>query len=189
MLTTNYVLANGDPMLRSSRSPITSHLLSTAMQTYWILFNNPVAVLAALLHDIVEDFPTTFTVASIAALTNNEVAATVDGLTKRDPESYADHILEASIEIPSVGPIKLCDFSHNVITLGGFKPSKRWRWIQKVTHQYLPMFDAITEHVPGQARDQYLALLAQTISTLRREESELLADASSGSYVELTLQP
>ena len=111
--------------------------------------------IAALLHDIVEDTPTT--VKDIKELFGKDVAHLVDGLTKidiiRDSELIPSHsneklvvsaltfrkMLIASIEDVRVLVVKLCDRLHNMLTLDALAEYKQQRISEETLVVYAPI--------------------------------------------------
>lgn len=113
-------------------------------------------VIAALLHDVVED--TEFTLEQISELFGDEISKLVAGLTKivtiRDDKlassSEANYKLRStaltfrkmllvSIEDVRVLVIKLCDRLHNMLTLGALRPDKQVRIAQETLLVYAPI--------------------------------------------------
>lgn len=112
-------------------------------------------VIAALLHDVVED--TTITIDEIRRDYGDDVAHLVEGLTKidmiRDAElipSNSDQklvvsaltfrkMLLASIEDVRVLVVKLCDRLHNMLTLDALSPSKQHRISEETLVVYAPI--------------------------------------------------
>ena len=112
-------------------------------------------VIAALLHDVVED--THITADEIAREYGNDVAHLVEGLTKidtiRDAQLIPSHsdeklivsalsfrkMLIASIEDVRVLVVKLCDRLHNMLTLGALTPAKQHRIAEETLVVYAPI--------------------------------------------------
>ncbi|MDD5052769.1 MAG: RelA/SpoT family protein [Sulfuricurvum sp.] len=112
-------------------------------------------VIAALLHDIVED--THITIEDVSRDYGTDVAHLVEGLTKidtiRDAElipSNSDEklvvsalsfrkMLIASIEDVRVLVVKLCDRLHNMLTLGALSPAKQHRIAEETLVVYAPV--------------------------------------------------
>ncbi len=112
-------------------------------------------VIAALLHDVVED--TAITTEEIAKLYGEDVALLVDGMTKidsiRDKElipSNSDEklvisalsfrkMLLASIKDVRVLVVKLCDRLHNMLTLDALPPYKQRRISEETLVVYAPI--------------------------------------------------
>lgn len=112
-------------------------------------------VIAALLHDVVED--THITIDEIARDYGDDVAHLVEGLTKIDTIRDAQLIpsnsdeklvasalsfrkmLVASIEDVRVLVVKLCDRLHNMLTLGALPPHKQHRIAEETLVVYAPI--------------------------------------------------
>ncbi len=112
-------------------------------------------VIAALLHDVVEDTPTT--IEEVQVRYGEDVAHLVGGLTKIDTlrdenlvSSVSDEklivsalsfrkMLLASIEDVRVLVVKLCDRLHNMLTLDALPPHKQERIAEETLVVYAPV--------------------------------------------------
>ena len=112
-------------------------------------------VIAALLHDVIEDTETG--IEAIQADYGNDVAHLVEGLTKidmiRDAELIPSHsdqklvvsaltfrkMLLASIEDVRVLVVKLCDRLHNMLTLDALSQAKQHRIAEETLVVYAPI--------------------------------------------------
>jgi len=112
-------------------------------------------VIAALLHDVVED--THITIDDVERDYGSDVAHLVEGLTKIDAIRDAQLIpsnsdeklvvsalsfrkmLVASIEDVRVLVVKLCDRLHNMLTLGALSPAKQHRIAEETLVVYAPI--------------------------------------------------
>ncbi len=112
------------------------------------------AIIAALLHDTVEDTPASYE--SIKALFNKEVADLVQGLTKLETfqvqstgagqaENFQRLILAASKDI-RVLVIKMADRLNNMRTLGNCQPEKRKRKAAETMDIYVPLAERLGLH-------------------------------------------
>jgi len=105
------------------------------------------SIQAALLHDVVEDTPST--AYDIKAKFGSQVAKLVDGLSKLDKVHFADDteaqaenfrkMLLAMSQDVRVILIKLADRLHNMQTLEPLKPSKRRKISQETSDIYAPI--------------------------------------------------
>jgi len=139
---------------RKSGEPYIIHPILVSAITASITNDESMAV-AALLHDVVEDTPTT--IEEIEHLFGKDVAHLVSGLTKidsiRDVElipSNSDEklivsalsfrkMLLASIEDVRVLVVKLCDRLHNMLTLDALPPHKQKRIAEETIVVYSPI--------------------------------------------------
>ena len=139
---------------RKSGEPYIIHPILVAAITASIS-NDPTMVVAALLHDVVED--TTYSIEEIGALFGGDVEHIVSGLTKiveiRDENLAPSHsnerlissalsfrkMLVASIEDVRVLIIKLCDRLHNMLTLDALPPAKQKRISEETLVVYAPI--------------------------------------------------
>ena len=139
---------------RKSGEPYIIHPILVSAITAAIT-NDEAMVIAALLHDVVEDTDTT--VEEIEELFGKDVAHLVSGLTKidtiRDAELIASSsnerlvvsalsfrkMLIASIEDVRVLVVKLCDRLHNMLTLDALAPHKQKRIAEETLVVYAPI--------------------------------------------------
>ena len=130
--------------LRKSGAPYVTHPLAVAM-ILAALGMDTTTLVAALLHDTVEDTP--YTLGEVRADFGEDVAVLVDGVTKLDGERWGDRaeaetfrkmVLAAAADL-RVLVIKLADRLHNLRTLGFQLPHKRER-IAKATLELLVPF-------------------------------------------------
>jgi len=119
------------------------------------LSDDATMVVAALLHDVVEDTP--YTIEEIESTFGGDVRHIVSGLTKiveiRDQSLAPSHsnerlissalsfrkLLVASIEDVRVLVIKLCDRLHNMLTLEALPPAKQLRISEETLVVYAPI--------------------------------------------------
>ena len=111
----------------------------------------PIAVICALLHDVVED--TDITLDTLRAIFGDRVARIVDGVTKIDKasmiaeqnedfSSQAENyrkILLAMCDDAYVIFLKLCDRLHNMRTLGSMKDTKKLAISSETQYLYIPL--------------------------------------------------
>lgn len=136
--------------LRESGDPYYSHPIEVAgILTKFKLDCS--SIIAALLHDTVEDTDTT--VEEVRSLFGNQVAVIVDGLTKlamieqksgnsKQAENFRKLLLAMSEDI-RVLLIKLADRLHNMRTLKYCKPEKRARIARETLDIYAPLAERI----------------------------------------------
>jgi RelA/SpoT family (p)ppGpp synthetase len=139
---------------RKSGEPYIIHPILVAAITASIS-NDATMVIAALLHDVVEDTP--YTIEDIRSRFGDDVAHIVAGLTKiveiRDenlaPSSSNERLISsalsfrkmliASIEDVRVLIIKLCDRLHNMLTLDALPSAKQLRISEETLVVYAPI--------------------------------------------------
>jgi GTP diphosphokinase / guanosine-3',5'-bis(diphosphate) 3'-diphosphatase len=131
---------------RKSGEPYVSHPLAVAeLCTQWRL--DAQALMAALLHDTVED--TKATQQEIAEKFGVEVAELVDGLTKLDAvefrnrdeaqaENFRKMLLAMSRDVRVI-LVKIADRLHNMRTLGGMPAEKQRRIAKETLEIYAPI--------------------------------------------------
>jgi GTP pyrophosphokinase len=129
---------------RKSGEPYITHPLAVATICAELGMTAPTLV-AALLHDVVEDTP--YTLAQCKADFGDEVAKLVDGVTKLPSDLYGDEAKEATIrkivmamvDDIRVVVIKLADRLHNMRTIGVLRPDKQNRIAQQTLEIYAPL--------------------------------------------------
>ncbi len=139
---------------RKSGEPYIIHPILVAAITGYVTAEEEM-VIAALLHDVVED--TSFTIEDIKSRFGQNVADLVEGLTKiveiRSEElipSSSDEklitsalsfrkMLIASIKDVRVLIVKLCDRLHNMLTLDALPPNKQKRIAEETLVVYAPI--------------------------------------------------
>ncbi len=140
--------------VRKSGEPYIVHPILVAAITA-VISDDETMVLAALLHDVVEDTPST--IEEIEERFGKDTSHLVEGLTKivqiRDSElvpSSSDEklvtsaltfrkMLICSIEDVRVLVIKLCDRLHNMMTLDALPPEKQHRIAEETLVVYAPI--------------------------------------------------
>ncbi|MBV8030831.1 MAG: bifunctional (p)ppGpp synthetase/guanosine-3',5'-bis(diphosphate) 3'-pyrophosphohydrolase [Betaproteobacteria bacterium] len=131
---------------RQSGEPYITHPIAVAkILAEWHL--DAQALIAALLHDVVEDTPTTKS--EIAKKFGKPVAELVDGVSKIDRIEFATlqhaqaenfrKMLLAMARDVRVILIKLADRLHNMRTLGAVSPAKRRRVARETMEIYAPI--------------------------------------------------
>ena len=127
------------------------HPLAVALIAVKEVGLGPIAVICALLHDVVED--TDVTLYSLRAIFGERVARIVDGVTKIDKatmiaeqndnfSSQAENyrkILLAMCDDAYVIFLKLCDRLHNMRTLGSMKDTKKLAISSETQYLYIPL--------------------------------------------------
>ncbi len=150
----NFSIDSHKDQFRKSGEPYVVHpILVSAITAYYS--NDEHMVIAALLHDVVED--THISLETVEKEFGSDVAHIVDGLTKID--EIRDHellpstenkkllssaltfrkILIASIDDVRVMVVKLCDRVHNMLTLDALPPAKQKRISEETLVVYAPI--------------------------------------------------
>jgi len=124
------------------------HPLCVARIVVEVIGLGTVSVVAALLHDVVEDNPEEFPMEFIEKEFGPKVAAIVDGLTKLPPDSGSESLqqintfrkmlLTISDDIRVV-LIKLADRLHNMRTLDALSPEKQIKIAGETIFLYAPL--------------------------------------------------
>lgn len=111
-------------------------------------------LIAALLHDVIEDTPATFQ--DIEQLFGTAVAGLVEGVSKLDKLNFRDKkeaqaenfrkMIMAMVQDIRVILIKLADRTHNMRTLGSLRPDKRRRIARETLEIYSPLAHRLGIH-------------------------------------------
>ena len=176
---------------RRSGEPYVTHPIAVAATvTEWRL--DAQAVMAALLHDVLEDTGTTKP--HLAARFGNTVAELVDGLSKLDKiefqsaqeaqaENFRKMLLAMSRDLRVI-LIKLADRLHNMSTMGAMRPDKRRRIARETLEIYAPIANRLglnklcrelEELCFAQVSPWRYTVLAKAVNAARGNRSELLA--------------
>jgi GTP pyrophosphokinase len=133
---------------RKSGEPYIFHPLAVALIAVKEVGLGPTAVMAALLHDVVED--TEITVDGLRMVFGDRVAKIVDGVTKIDDvmlmqqteskqaENYRKILLSMCNDAYVIF-LKLCDRLHNMRTLGSMKDTKKLIIASETSYLYIPL--------------------------------------------------
>ncbi len=141
-----YAFAAHDGQTRKTGEPYITHPVSVACILAKLHLDLP-TVLAALLHDVVED--TGVSVEEIAELFGKQVGGLVDGLTKLDKiefqsatqaqaENFRKMLLAMSQDVRVI-LVKLADRLHNMQTLESMRPDKQKRIARETLEIYAPI--------------------------------------------------
>lgn len=143
---------------RSSGEPYITHPVAVACIIAEMKLDHE-AVMAALLHDVIEDTP--YTEEQLANEFGSSVADIVQGVSKLDKlkfrtrqeaqvENFRKMILAMTKDIRVV-LIKLADRTHNMRTLGSLRPDKRRRIAKETLEIYSPLAHRLgIEHIKNE---------------------------------------
>lgn len=149
---------------RKSGEAYMHHLLRVAQKL--LSLDDPrvddVTIIAALLHDIVED--TNKTLDTVHMQFGRDVAAIVDALSKKaqtgtkqeQDKEYFAQVQQATKQDPRVGLIKLCDQIDNGQSLDVHKPQRMKQKVQHLQEVWLPLAEQL-------ANEQLITELQETI--------------------------
>lgn len=133
---------------RKSGEPYIFHPLAVALIAVKEVGLGPIAVICALLHDVVED--TEITLENIRMLFGDRVATIVDGVTKiedvielhqsesKQAENYRKILLSMCRDAYVIF-LKLCDRLHNMRTLESMKDTKKLAISSETQYIYIPI--------------------------------------------------
>ena len=125
---------------RESGLPYILHPIAVAIIIVWeMLQSDPSIIVAALLHDVVEDTP--YTIANIRNLFGEDVAFLVAAVTKPNKRQVDNfqHILGSVKGDVRVLLLKLSDRLHNMRTLSGLRPQKQWKIASETQFFFAPL--------------------------------------------------
>lgn len=146
-----FAAAAHEGVLRDSGDPYISHPVAVCEKVKELGLPDPKMLIAALLHDIVED--TDIGIAEIKERYGKEVAILVDGLTKipssikttkdqSEMETLKKIILSLKID-PRIALLKLLDVVHNLETLGARPADRRIYFAARARSIYSKIADGL----------------------------------------------
>lgn len=180
---------------RSSGEPYITHPVAVAGILAEMNLDHE-AIMAALLHDVIEDTP--YTEEQLAAEFGYSVAEIVQGVSKLDKlkfrtrqeaqvENFRKMILAMTKDIRVV-LIKLADRTHNMRTLGALRPDKRRRIAKETLEIYSPLAHRLgLEKLKNELEDLCLQamyphryrILSMAIEMARGSRQDLIATISN----------
>ena len=141
------------PQKRSTGEPYIIHPVAVAEILADMRLDHK-TIMAALLHDVIEDTPTTQE--DLASLFGNTVAELVEGVSKLDKLKFRDRkeaqaenfrkMFMAMVQDIRVILIKLADRTHNMRTLGALRPDKRRRIARETLDIFAPIANRLGIH-------------------------------------------
>ena len=179
--------------VRASGEPYLNHLVETALLACDLKLDVP-SVVAALLHDTVED--TMVTREEIAAKFGDEIADIVDGVTKltriefeskeeKQAESFRKMLLAMAKDIRVV-LVKLCDRLHNMRTLDHLREEKRRAIAHETKEIYAPLANRLGIHwLKSELEDRCLMHLRPELYETIKKNFEMSSEQRDG-YIEST---
>ena len=202
-----YAYAAHDGQTRKTGEPYITHPVSVACILAKLHLDLP-TLLAALLHDVVED--TGVSVEEIAELFGKQVGVLVDGLTKLDKiefqsatqaqaENFRKMLLAMSQDVLVI-LVKLADRLHNMQTLDAMKPEKQKRISHETLDIYAPIANRLGLNPIFQELEdlsfKYLypnryKVIAKAIKTARGNRKEVISkilDAINSQLVETKIE-
>ncbi|WP_295655363.1 RelA/SpoT family protein, partial [uncultured Haemophilus sp.] len=174
---------------RSSGEPYITHPVAVASIIAEMHLDHE-AIMAALLHDVIEDTP--YTESQLKDEFGASVAEIVDGVSKLDKlkfrtrqeaqvENFRKMILAMTRDIRVV-LIKLADRTHNMRTLGSLRPDKRRRIAKETLEIYCPLAHRLgIEHIKNELED----LSFEAMHPRRYEVLKKFVEQARGSRQEL----
>ncbi|AFP85067.1 (p)ppGpp synthetase, RelA/SpoT family [secondary endosymbiont of Ctenarytaina eucalypti] len=138
---------------RASGEPYITHPIAVACILAEMRLDHE-TLMAALLHDIIEDTPATYQ--DMEKLFGTSVAELVEGLSKLDKLKFRDKreaqaenfrkMIMAMVQDIRVILIKLADRTHNMRTVGALRPDKRRRIARETLEIYSPLAHRLGMH-------------------------------------------
>ncbi|MBN6062718.1 bifunctional GTP diphosphokinase/guanosine-3',5'-bis pyrophosphate 3'-pyrophosphohydrolase [Aggregatibacter actinomycetemcomitans] len=192
---------------RSSGEPYITHPVAVASIIAEMRLDHE-AVMAALLHDVIEDTP--YTEEQLKAEFGASVAEIVEGVSKLDKlkfrtrqeaevANFRKMILAMTKDIRVV-LIKLADRTHNMRTLSALRPDKRRRIAKETLEIYAPLAHRLgIEHIKNELEDlgfeamypqRYAVLqkVVQIASGNRKDMIERISDEIKGRLQDVGIQ-
>ncbi len=202
-----YAYVAHDGQTRKTGEPYITHPVSVACILAKLHLDLP-TLLAALLHDVVED--TGVSVEEIAELFGKQVGILVDGLTKLDKiefqsatqaqaENFRKMLLAMSQDVRVI-LVKLADRLHNMQTLESMRPEKQKRIARETLEIYAPIANRLGLNLIYQELEdlsfKYLypmryRVLSKAIKVARGNRKEVIAkilDAIKGRLNEVQIE-
>ncbi|OOF70502.1 bifunctional GTP diphosphokinase/guanosine-3',5'-bis pyrophosphate 3'-pyrophosphohydrolase [Rodentibacter caecimuris] len=162
---------------RSSGEPYITHPVAVASIIAEMKLDHE-AIMAALLHDVIEDTP--YTEDQLETEFGSSVAEIVEGVSKLDKlkfrtrqeaqvENFRKMILAMTRDIRVI-LIKLADRTHNMRTLGSLRPDKRRRIAKETLEIYCPLAHRLgIEHLKNELEDlSFQAMYPYRYSVLKK---------------------
>ena len=152
---------------RRSGEPYITHPVAVAEMLFGVGADRDV-VLAALLHDAVEDSDDARALENeIYERFGDHVLYLVDAVSKdgritdktAQQHAYFEQIRQAFEVDIFVFFIKVADLIHNMSTITSLSPERKAAWIRELQYEYLPLFSEFYHRIPLHYRSMYHQLL------------------------------
>ncbi|CAN5138001.1 hypothetical protein BH11PAT4_BH11PAT4_2000 [soil metagenome] len=149
--------------VRAEGVPYTTHLIAVAeLAAFWGC--DVETIMAALLHDVVEDTPVTLQ--EVSQEFGETVAKLVDGATKVESpdriladEQTRQKILAYTQQDSRVAYVKLADRVHNLSTISFLSEERRQRIVKESVDFYVPLAASLGDEAVISALDEVLVTL------------------------------
>lgn len=184
-----------DGQTRSSGEPYITHPVAVACIVAEMKLDYE-AIMAALLHDVIEDTP--YTEKALTEAVGGSVAKIVEGVSKLDKLKFRTRqeaqvanfqkMILAMTEDIRVVLIKLADRTHNMRTLGALRPDKRRRIAKETLEIYAPLAHRLgIAHIRQELEElgfeamypKRYAVLQKTVELARKHDKEMIGKISS----------
>ncbi len=180
---------------RKSGEPYITHPISVATICAEEIELGPTAVIAALLHDVVEDTPVTLE--DIRAKFGDKIAVIVDGLTKLDSDNTAKSpqaenfrkVLRTLLVDVRVVLIKIADRLHNMRTIGSMPGHKQQKIAAETKYIYIPLAHRLGIYsIKSELEDLWLKITdRETYNEISRKLNETKRDRTE--YIKQFVRP
>lgn len=180
---------------RKSGEPYITHPIAVALICAEEIELGPTAIIAALLHDVVEDTPVTLE--DLREKFGNKIAIIVDGLTKLDADKNSESpqadnfrkVLRTLLVDVRVVLIKIADRLHNMRTLGSMPPHKQQKIASETKFIYIPLAHRLgIYNIKSELEDLFLKITdREAYNEISRKLNETKKDRST--YIEKFVYP
>ena len=180
---------------RKSGEPYITHPISVATICAEEIELGPTAVIAALLHDVVEDTPVTLE--DIRTKFGDKIAVIVDGLTKLDSDNTAKSpqaenfrkVLRTLLVDVRVVLIKIADRLHNMRTIGSMPGHKQQKIAAETKYIYIPLAHRLGIYsIKSELEDLWLKITdRETYNEISRKLNETKRDRTE--YIKQFVRP
>lgn len=163
---------------RRTGEPGWEHCLYTASMV-WESGLGAIAIVCALLHDIIEDCDESQREqlkAGIVREFGDQVLEIVLYLTKTSKNTYVQQLVEGAQKHFEVAFVKLADRIHNVSTVALLTDNRTWQrsYLRETLDEMIPTLERCTGYIPRDFRAQYKLQLVR----LQRDTQEALQAVS-----------